>query len=41
MRDKANTIAYLRLPPRTAIDKTQSVDDMVLPYALAARGKLL
>ena len=41
MRDKANTIAYLRLPPRTAIDKTQSVDDLVLPYALAARGKLL
>ena len=41
MRQKTNTIAYLRLPPRTALDKTQAVIDFVLPYAVAARGKLL
>ncbi len=41
MRHKTNTIAYLRLPPRTAIDKTEALADFALPYALAARGKLL
>jgi general secretion pathway protein L len=41
MRQKTNTIAYLRLPPRTALDKTQNVDDFALPYAIAARGRLL
>lgn len=41
MRNKANTMAYLRLPPRTAIDKTQTLDKLMLPYALAARGKLI
>lgn len=41
MRQKINTIAYLRLPPRITLDKTQTVADLVLPYAMAARGKLL
>ena len=41
MRQKTNTIAYLRLPPRTALDKTQTIVDFAMPYAVAARGKLL
>ena len=41
MRHKINTIAYLRLPPRITLDKTQAVADFVLPYAVAAQGKLL
>lgn len=41
MRHKGNTITYLRLPPRTAIDKHRNIADIVLPYAIALRGKLL
>ena len=41
MRNKGNTITYLRLPPRTAIDKTRNIADIALPYAIALRGKLL
>ena len=41
MRNKGNTITYLRLPPRTAIDKNRNIADIALPYAIALRGKLL
>lgn len=41
MRNKGNTITYLRLPPRTAIDKTRNIADIALPYAITLRGKLL
>jgi general secretion pathway protein L len=41
MRNKGNTIIYLRLPPRTAIDKTQNIADIALPYAITLWGKLL
>ncbi len=41
MRNKGNTITYLRLPPRTAIDTTQNIVDIALPYAITLRGKLL
>ena len=41
MRIQANTITYLRLPPRTAIDTAQNIADMALPYAITLRGRLL
>lgn len=41
MRNKGNTITYLRLPPRTAIDQMLNIADIPLPYAVALRGKLL
>lgn len=41
MRQKTNAMAYLCLPPRTVIDNTQALANLALPYALAARGKLL
>lgn len=39
MRQKTNAVAYLHLPPRTAID-THAVADLAFPYALTMRGKL-
>ena len=41
MRQKTNTMAYLQLPPRAALNKTQPIAGVALPYAVAARGKLL
>jgi general secretion pathway protein L len=41
MRNKGNTITYLRLPPRTAIEKTRNIADIAVPYAITLRGKLL
>ena len=41
MRNKGNTITYLRLPPRTTIDRALNITDIALPYAVALRGKLL
>ncbi len=41
MRNKGNTITYLRLPPRTTIDRALNIADIALPYAVALRGKLL
>jgi general secretion pathway protein L len=41
MRNKGNTITYLRLPPRTTIDQALNIADIALPYAVALRGRLL
>jgi general secretion pathway protein L len=41
MRNKGNTITYLRLPPRTVVDATRDIADLTLPYAVTRRGKLL
>ncbi len=41
MRNKGNTITYLRLPPRTVVDATLDIADIPLPYAVTLRGKLL
>ena len=41
MRHRGNTITYLRLPPRTAIDQASNIADIALPYAITLRGKLL
>ncbi len=41
MRNKGNTITYLRLPPRTVVDATRDIADLPLPYAVTRRGKLL
>lgn len=41
MRNKGNTITYLRLPPRTVVDATRDIADIPLPYAVTLRGKLL
>ena len=41
MRNKGNTITYLRLPPRTVVDATRDIADIPLPYAVTRRGKLL
>lgn len=41
MQHKGASIAYLRLPPRSAVDHAQAIDHLALPFAVAARGKLL
>ena len=41
MRNKGNTITYLRLPPRTAIDAASDIADILLPFAVTLGGKLL